>query len=120
MWLELEQPRMKNVSRVKYLVVYVSAPEEEARSLAAALVERRLAACVNLLPGLRSIYVWKGEVCDDPEQLLVIKTTVDRFEELKETVVALHPYEVPEVIATPIVDGHDAYLEWLDEVTRNR
>ncbi|MCA9667310.1 MAG: divalent-cation tolerance protein CutA [Myxococcales bacterium] len=97
------------------IVVYVTAPVDKARDLAAALVQAQLAACVNIVPSVRSIYRWKGEVCEDEESLLVIKSRRSAFEALRARVVELHPYEVPEVIALPIEAGHGAYLDWLDD-----
>jgi periplasmic divalent cation tolerance protein len=88
---------------------------EDAERIGRALVERGLAACVNVLPAVVSIYRWKGKLEQDEERLLVIKTRADRFAALREALVSLHPYEVPEVIALPIADGHQPYLEWLDE-----
>ncbi len=88
---------------------------DDAEPLARALVERRLAACVNLLPGMTSIYRWKGRVERDEERLLLIKTSAARFEELKQAILALHPYELPEIVALPVADGHAAYLEWLGD-----
>jgi periplasmic divalent cation tolerance protein len=88
---------------------------DDAERLARELIERRLAACVNLVPGLVSIYRWKGRVERDEERLLVIKTTAARFEALKAAVLALHPYEVPELIALSITAGHEPYLGWLGE-----
>jgi periplasmic divalent cation tolerance protein len=88
---------------------------EDAARIARALVERRLAACVNVIPGVRSFYRWKGAVEEDEERLLVIKTRRDRFEVLREALVALHPYELPEAIVLPIEAGHTPYLDWIDE-----
>ena len=88
---------------------------EDAERIARVLVERRLAACVNVVPGVVSVYRWKGEVCRDEELLLVIKTRAERLEALREALVALHPYEVPELVALPIEAGHAPYLDWLDE-----
>ena len=88
---------------------------EDAERIARALVERRLAACVNVVPGVVSVYRWKGEVCRDEELLLVIKTRAERLPALREALVALHPYEVPELVALPIESGHPPYLDWLDE-----
>jgi periplasmic divalent cation tolerance protein len=100
------------------VLVLVTAPsEEEAAKMAKALVEERLAACANIVKGVRSIYRWEGEVQDDPEVLMLIKTTGERFEALKSRVKALHSYSVPEVIALPIVKGLEAYLEWIGEST---
>jgi periplasmic divalent cation tolerance protein len=88
---------------------------EDAEGIARVLVERRLAACVNVVPGLVSVYRWKGSVERDEECLLIIKTRTDRLEALKATLVSLHPYEVPELVAIPVEGGHAPYLAWLDE-----
>ena len=88
---------------------------EDAERIAGALVARRLAACVNVVPGVRSIYRWKGRVETDDERLLVIKTRRDRFEAVREALVALHPYDLPEAIVLPIEAGHAPYLAWIDE-----
>jgi periplasmic divalent cation tolerance protein len=96
------------------LVVLVTAPSaDEAARLARALVEARLAACGNVLPGLRSIYRWEGRVQDEGEALLLLKTTRDRFEALRDELLRLHPYDVPEVLALPVEAGSPAYLAWL-------
>jgi periplasmic divalent cation tolerance protein len=87
---------------------------EDAERIGRALVEGGLAACVNVLPAVTSIYRWKGKLEQEEERLLVIKTRADRFEALREALVALHPYEVPEVLALPVAAGHAPYLEWLD------
>jgi periplasmic divalent cation tolerance protein len=91
---------------------------EKAAEVARTLVEERLCACVNLTPPVRSIYAWKGAIEDDTETLAVIKTSADRFEALAKRIAELHPYEVPEVIALPIVEGHAPYLAWLLDSTR--
>jgi periplasmic divalent cation tolerance protein len=88
---------------------------EDAERIARALVEQRLAACVNVVPGLVSIYRWKGKVERDDERLLVIKTRRERFAALREALAALHPYEVPEILALAVEEGSSAYLGWLDE-----
>jgi periplasmic divalent cation tolerance protein len=101
------------------IVVLVTAPTaERAAELARTLVEERLAACGNVVPGLRSIYRWEGKVVDEPEALLVLKTTRGRFEALSDRVLALHPYQVPEVIALPVEAGSAAYLDWIAAETR--
>ena len=88
---------------------------EDADRLARALVERRLAACVNVVPGVVSHYRWKGELQRDEERLLVIKTRTERIEALREALRELHPYELPELVAFEISEGSPAYLKWLDE-----
>ena len=101
------------------VLVLVTAPSaEKAAELARTLVEEELAACGNIVPGLRSIYRWEGQVQDEPEVLLILKTRGELFEQLRERVVALHPYQVPEVIALPIQAGHAPYLEWIRTSTR--
>ncbi|HEX3764252.1 MAG TPA: divalent-cation tolerance protein CutA [Kofleriaceae bacterium] len=99
---------------VAALVVLSTFPDgETAARIARALVDDRLAACVNLLPTVRSIYRWQGEVCDEAETLAVIKTTAERFSALAAKIAELHPYQVPEVVALPLADGHPPYLAWL-------
>ncbi|HSD20037.1 MAG TPA: divalent-cation tolerance protein CutA [Anaeromyxobacter sp.] len=96
------------------LVVLVTAPSpDQAAEIARALVEERLAACGNVVPAIRSIYRWEGKVHEDAEALLVLKTTRGRFEALRDRVLALHPYDVPEVIALPVEAGNAAYLAWI-------
>jgi len=90
------------------------ATAEDADRLAKALVERRLAACVNVVPGVVSHYRFEGEQHRDAELLLVIKTRTEKLDALRAALVELHPYEVPELVALEISAGHDAYLEWLD------
>jgi len=97
----------------KIIVFNTCGSAEEAERIARALVSKRLAACVNLLPAVRSIYRWKGAVEDAQETLLVIKSSRALFDELRAEIEKLHSYEVAEVIAVPIVDGSEAYLEWL-------
>lgn len=102
----------------EFRVVLVTCPNSDcALSLARALVEEKLAACANMIDGLRSIYMWKGQVCDEAEVLLIIKTRQGRLEALMERVRALHPYEVPEIIALPVAAGSEAYLRWLADET---
>jgi periplasmic divalent cation tolerance protein len=101
------------------LVVLVTTPTpERAAEIARAVVEERLAACGNVVSGLRSIYRWDGAIQDEGEALLILKTTRARFEALKERVLALHPYQVPEVIALPIEAGSAPYLAWIAAETR--
>ncbi len=88
---------------------------QDAERIARELVERRLAACVNILPGVVSIYRWRGALQRDAERMLVIKTRGDKLPALREALVALHPYEVPELLALDVADGHPPYLGWIDE-----
>ena len=88
---------------------------EDAERVARAVVERGLAACVNVVPGVTSFYRWRGEIARDAEWLMVMKTTAARFEALREALVKLHPYDVPEVVELPIERGHAPYLDWIDE-----
>jgi periplasmic divalent cation tolerance protein len=92
---------------------------EDAERIARGLVERRLAACVNVVPQVVSIYRWKGGVERDAEWLLVVKTSSHKLEALREALVALHPYELPELVALPIAAGHAPYLAWLEESVRD-
>jgi len=91
--------------------------ESEASRLAHALVERGLAACVNVVPGVRSVYRWEGRIHDEAEWLLVIKTRRERFEELRRAIRELHSYEQPEIVMLEIADGDSGYLRWLDDQT---
>jgi periplasmic divalent cation tolerance protein len=85
----------------------------EAERIAEMLVVRKLAACVQMLPEMQSIYVWQGKVQRDREVLLLAKTTRANFDELEQEVRAIHSYETPEIIALPVVAGSEAYLKWL-------
>jgi len=96
------------------LVVLVTTPTaDKAAEIARTLVEEKLAACGNVLPAVRSIYRWEGKLCDDSEALLVLKVPAKRFPELRDRVAAIHPYELPEVIALPVVDGLERYVSWI-------
>jgi periplasmic divalent cation tolerance protein len=96
------------------LLCYCSCPDAgSAQAIAEALVDERLAACAQSLPGMRSTYRWRGAVTTDAEVLLLIKTTAGALDALTGRVLELHPYEVPEVIAVPVERGHAAYLDWV-------
>jgi periplasmic divalent cation tolerance protein len=95
------------------VVLCTCATADEAERLARELVEARLAACVNVVPGLRSFYRWQGKLEDAAEHLLLIKSSRERFGELRAAIERLHSYDVPEVVALPIVDGAPNYLDWL-------
>ena len=103
----------------EHRVVFCTCPDQDtAAAIASRLVAEKLAACVNILPGLTSVYEWEGKVETDPESLLIIKTAGDRLGALTRRIETLHPYEVPEVIALPIEDGLPAYLNWITDETR--
>ncbi|MFO1434358.1 MAG: divalent-cation tolerance protein CutA [Candidatus Competibacteraceae bacterium] len=98
-----------------YLLIYCTCPEQAlAERLAEALVEDRLAACINIVPGITSVYRWQGEVQHDSELLLLIKTRGECYPALEARIRELHSYEVPEIIAVPIQRGSGAYLAWID------
>jgi periplasmic divalent cation tolerance protein len=97
----------------KIVVFSTCASEEEAEKLARTLIEQRLAACVNVIPALRSYYRWEGAIESAAECLLVIKSSQARFASLKAAIEKAHSYEVPEIIALPIVEGSEKYLAWL-------
>ncbi|GAB2217069.1 hypothetical protein Droror1_Dr00000227 [Drosera rotundifolia] len=107
-------------STVPSIVVYVTVPNKEAgKKLAESIVKERLAACVNRVPGVESVYEWKGELQTDSEELLIIKTRESLLGALTEHVKANHEYELPEVIALPITGGNLQYLEWIKNSTRD-
>jgi len=99
----------------KRLVLTTASSKEEARRLAKTLVERRLAACVNIVPNINSIYRWKEKVEESQEFLLLIKTTKAAIPKLRDAIQELHSYEVPECIVLPIEGGSETYLNWIDE-----
>ena len=100
------------------IVVFITTSgENEAANIARALVEGRLAACVNIARNLRSIYSWQGKIEDESEVLMIVKTQKKLFHSLSQKVRELHSYSVPEIIALPIVEGSEDYLKWLKEVT---
>jgi periplasmic divalent cation tolerance protein len=97
------------------VVLMTAGSQEEAERIARALVVEKLAACVNVIPGVTSIYHWEGEIQQDQEWLLVAKSRRDVLDHLVRRVQALHSYDLPEIIALPLVGGSEAYLRWLDE-----
>jgi periplasmic divalent cation tolerance protein len=99
-----------------YLLVLSTCPDAEtAQRLATILIERRLAACVNILPGVTSVYRWQGKITQDSEVLLLAKTRIDRYQEVETALVEHHPYELPEVVAVSLKQGLSDYLAWLDD-----
>lgn len=98
-----------------YLVILNTCPNKEtATEVANTLIQRRLAACVNILPGLTSVYHWQGQIESEEEILLLIKSTQAAFDVVKDTICEIHPYELPEIVAVPLVGGLDTYLSWID------
>jgi periplasmic divalent cation tolerance protein len=102
----------------KIVVLSTCAEEADAERLARALVEGRLAACVNVVPRVRSFYHWKGQLDSGVECLLIIKTSRDLFPAVRAEMEKLHPYELPELLALPVVAGAENYLSWLDASLR--
>lgn len=90
---------------------------EAAAKLAKSIVEEKLAACANLFPALRSLYRWEGKLQDDNEVLVLFKTHKARYERLKARILELHPYELPEILAVAVEQGHQAYLDWIARET---
>lgn len=101
------------------LIVYTTLPDEEsAQALARTLVRGRLAACVNIQARMTSVYMWQGKETSESEYLLMIKTSEARYAALEQTIWNEHPYELPEIVATPITHGLESYISWIDENTR--
>ena len=101
-----------------FIIVFVTVSnEDEALKIARYVVEHRLAACTNIVHGIRSIYRWKEEICDDRELLCIMKTKKTLFKTLRDAIKQIHSYEVAEIIATPLVEGAEDYLRWLDRET---
>jgi periplasmic divalent cation tolerance protein len=98
------------------IVVFSTAPPDKSELLAQTLVGKRLVACVNIVP-VRSYYRWKGEFCDEQEHLLIAKTTKEKAGKVIGAIKDLHPYEVPEIIALPVIAGYLPYLDWVTEET---
>ena len=98
------------------LLVYCTLPDEaSARNIARLVVSKHLAACCNIIPGVRSLYNWEGKLEETAEHLLLIKTLAKRYEQLEKEIKMIHPYTVPEIIATPLENASQAYLDWIIE-----
>ena len=107
--------RWSNVWPMRAIVIVTSVgTEEQANGIARELIAARHAACVNIIPGVRSVYRWKGKVCEDGEWLLVIKTTEDEFEAVSEVIQELHSYDLPEILAFSVTRGEESFLEWIE------
>ena len=102
----------------QYSIIFVTVGNDlEAKNIARKLVEESIAACVGMIPQ-KSIYSWKGEIIEDSEVLLIIKTRKDMFNHLKETVLSIHSYEVPEIVRIEIREGHQPYLQWIEDTVK--
>jgi periplasmic divalent cation tolerance protein len=112
--------RGKNMGNDTNVVVFITGSDEQATSIAEALLTQRKAACVNIIPGLKSLFWWQGKVDSARESLLAVKTMASLVSEIVSLVCELHQDEVPEVIALPIVSGNPSYLEWIAQETRGR
>ena len=99
----------------KYCVVLITTPVGKGEEIANLIVEEKLGACVNRVENISSVYWWQGKVEKDKEELLIVKTTFGKFKELTERVREVHPYSVPEIIALPIAEGNEDYLNWIEE-----
>lgn len=102
-----------------HIVIYITTGSiSEAKKIGRTLVEEKLVACSNIISPIRSIYSWQGKICDDKETLMVLKTQKKLFKQIVKRVEKLHSYDVPEIIAIPILEGSKKYLSWLNEETK--
>lgn len=104
-----------------YIIVFCTVPNEAAaQKIARQLVEEKLAACCNIIPGLHSIYTWENKIQEDTEHLLIIKSRQKVFSRLEDRLKEMHPYSIPEIIALPIIKGNKEYLKWIGENVEER
>ena len=96
-------------------VVLCTCPSDHAERIARTVLEERLVACVNVVSGVKSLYWWKGEIQDDSETMLVIKTPTETYAKLEQRLIEIHPYQVPEVLSLEVVDGSRSYISWVKE-----
>jgi len=102
-----------------HIIIYITTGSiNEAKKIGRVLVEEKLVACSNIISPIRSIYRWQGKICDDKEALMVLKTKKKLFKQIIKRVEKLHSYDVPEIIAMPIIEGSSKYLSWLNEETK--
>ena len=106
------------MSGIEVAVVLVTGPDAELSRLAERVVDERLAACANLIPGVRSVYRWEGKLARDDEAMAILKTTKAGLPALRARVLELHPYDVPEFLALPVELGNDSYVRWIDDCVR--
>lgn len=110
---------MKKSARQVFVVLVTTENKEEAVRIGEKMVTAKLAACANILPGVQSIYRWKGKVVKAQEVLLILKSTKPRYPALEEAIKAMHPYEIPEIIALPVKEGLDKYIGWVRSETHS-
>ena len=114
-----EPPIPQAIKQMKQTTILVlcTCPPGNAKDIAQKLVQQKLAACVNIMPNIRSIYHWQGEIQDDTEAMLVIKTTTEQYEKMEKTIKKLHPYELPEIISISLTGGNKDYIQWIKDTT---
>lgn len=101
---------------LKAIIIFCTTPSSEvSEKIAAGLIDQQLAACCNILPEVRSVYRWQGQVESAGEQLLLIKSTEENFKAIEDFILSVHPYDVPEIIAVPVTEGNANYLMWINE-----
>jgi periplasmic divalent cation tolerance protein len=106
------------VSQTRFILVYVTTPNERiAMEIAKTAINEKLGACANILPQMKSVYEWQGNLCEESESLLIIKTKASLYRELEEKILKLHPHECPCIVALPIQDGHPKFLSWIEKQT---
>lgn len=111
---------IKDLDMNEILILNTTDTRDLAEKIASALVDSHEAACVNIIPGIRSVYRWQGKVCDEEECLLLIKSSAEKFEAVRATIRRLHSYNVPEIIAVPVTAGDPDYLAWLSSSVSSR
>jgi len=104
--------------KVKYLIVFVTTPQKDAKKIASYVVSKKLAACANIVSNVKSLFWWEGKIDSASESLLIIKTQKKLFNKLKKAIQSKHPYDVPEIIAFGIIQGNVEYLKWIDDSCR--
>ncbi|OII73133.1 CutA1 divalent ion tolerance protein [Cryptosporidium ubiquitum] len=110
----------ETITKSNIILIYISVKnQDEATSIAKTLVNEELCACVSIIPSVRSIYKYKGQVHDENEAILLVKTTSQLFTTLKKKVMEIHSYEIPEIIATKITYGNEKYINWVNQTVRN-
>lgn len=104
---------------MEYIVIYCTVPnKKEGKEIAKVLVENEMAACVNIIDKVESVFSWNGEICEEKEAMLMIKTRKSMFKNVNHTIQKMHSYNVPEVIALPITEADETYLKWIDHETK--